>query len=68
MLVLPKEREGLARVESQMAQMDMKQLEQGLYIDKVLVKIPKFKLEESLDLVGTLQQVSSISLSLSIWI
>lgn len=63
--VLPDERDGLASVEAKMAQMDMKQLDQRLRSVEIQVEIPKFRLEESLELVDILQQVRSFILSLS---
>lgn len=58
-LVLPDSREGLSGVEAKLAQMDLLNgLDGNLGRDKIQVSIPKFKLEESLDLVAHLKDVS----------
>ncbi|KAK4318790.1 hypothetical protein Pmani_010213 [Petrolisthes manimaculis] len=55
--VLPDEKEGLQRVESKMAEMNLKEIDQRLRSVEVEVTIPKFKLEESIELVDTLKQL-----------
>lgn len=54
--ILPDGREGLGEVEAKLAQVDLLNgLDRNMGTDKVQVAIPKFKLEESLDLVGHLR-------------
>ncbi|KAK3886863.1 hypothetical protein Pcinc_008976 [Petrolisthes cinctipes] len=55
--VLPDEKEGLQSVESKMAEMNLKEIDQRLRSVEVKVTIPKFKLEESIELVDTLKQL-----------
>lgn len=58
-MVLPDSREGLSGLEAKLAQMDLLNgLDGNLGRDKIQVSIPKFKLEESLDLVAHLRDVS----------
>ncbi|KAK4300578.1 hypothetical protein Pmani_027222 [Petrolisthes manimaculis] len=57
-LVLPTSREGLGGVEAKLAQTDfLNGLDGNMGRDKIQVSIPKFKLEESLDLVGHLRDM-----------
>lgn len=55
--VLPDSRDGLAEVEKKLVQRDLKELHKKLREVEVEVSLPKFKLEESLDLVETLSKM-----------
>lgn len=57
-IVLPNERDGLAGVEAKLADMNLSELGKNMHEIEVEVTIPKFKLEETLDLIETLQEVS----------
>jgi len=54
-IVLPDEVDGLATVEAKLANMDLNTLDKRMGSIKVEVTLPKFKLEESLELVPHLQ-------------
>merc|ERR1712179_885069 len=54
-IVLPDEGDGLATVEAKLANMDLNTLDKRMGSIKVEVTLPKFKLEESLELVPHLQ-------------
>ncbi|XP_068202286.1 leukocyte elastase inhibitor-like [Palaemon carinicauda] len=49
-IVLPKERDGLAALEEKLATANLNELDKKMYNVEVEVTLPKFKLEESLDL------------------
>nr|AHI48498.1 serine protease inhibitor [Penaeus japonicus] len=53
--VLPNKRDGLAEVEAKLADTDLYAIDRGLHSVEVEVSLPKFKLEESLELVEYLQ-------------
>ncbi|KAK8382335.1 hypothetical protein O3P69_015334 [Scylla paramamosain] len=55
--VLPDKRDGLAEVESKLATTDLSELHRKLHEDEVEVSLPRFKLEETLDLVDTLSKM-----------
>ncbi|XP_050687471.1 leukocyte elastase inhibitor-like isoform X1 [Eriocheir sinensis] len=55
--VLPDERDGLAGVEAKLATTDLSELDKKLRKAKVEVTIPRFKLEETLDLSDKLQEM-----------
>lgn len=55
--VLPNKRDGLAEVEAKLADTDLYAIDRGLHFVEVEVSLPKFKLEESLELVEYLQGV-----------
>ena len=56
--VLPDEREGLAGVEAKLATRNLSELDKKLREAEVEVTIPRFKLEETLELVDNLKEVS----------
>lgn len=56
-IVLPNERDGLAGVEAKLADMNLSELGKNMHEIEVEVTIPKFKLEETLDLIETLQEM-----------
>lgn len=56
--VLPDKRDGLAEVECKLSNTNLSELHKKLREVEVEVSIPRFKLEESLDLVNTLREVS----------
>lgn len=57
-IVLPNKRDGLAEVEAKLAKADLYEIDRGLHSVEVEVSLPRFKLEESLELVEYLQAVS----------
>lgn len=56
--ILPNKRDGLAEVEAKLASADLYAIDNGLHSVEVEVSLPRFKLEESLELVDYLQVVS----------
>lgn len=54
-IVLPNKRDGLAEVEAKLAKADLYEIDRGLHSVEVEVSLPRFKLEESLELVEYLQ-------------
>ncbi|XP_045137356.1 leukocyte elastase inhibitor B-like isoform X2 [Portunus trituberculatus] len=55
--VLPDKRDGLAEVEGKLAKTDLSELHRKLREVEVEVTLPRFKLEETLDLVDTLKEM-----------
>lgn len=55
--VLPEERDGLGGVEAKLATTNLAELDKKLREAEVEVTIPRFKLEETLDLVEKLKEV-----------
>ncbi|XP_042204582.1 leukocyte elastase inhibitor-like isoform X2 [Homarus americanus] len=55
--VLPEKRDGLVEVEAKLAAADLNEIDKKLMKEEVHVYIPKFKLEESLDLVDHLSEM-----------
>nr|XP_053640516.1 serpin B6-like isoform X4 [Cherax quadricarinatus] len=55
--VLPDKRDGLAEVEANLANVDFSKIDKNLPKDEVEVTLPKFKLEESLDLINHLNEM-----------
>nr|AHC06147.1 serpin 3 [Penaeus monodon] len=53
--ILPNKRDGIAEVEAKLASADLYAIDNGLHSVEVEVSLPRFKLEESLELVDYLQ-------------
>lgn len=58
-LVLPDERDGLPGIEAKLAETNLSEIDKELFEDEVEVTIPKYEMEQPLELVATLQQLSS---------
>ncbi|XP_064108706.1 leukocyte elastase inhibitor A-like isoform X1 [Macrobrachium nipponense] len=61
-IVLPNERDGLAALEEKLATADLNELDKRMYNVEVEVTLPKFKLEESLDLGDHLSGMGMVDL------
>lgn len=56
-LIVPKDIEGLSAVESKYVGSDIGKLLKDSRKEEVILKMPKFKLEQTLDLIDILQKV-----------
>lgn len=65
-IILPNKRTGLARLESQLKDVDLKNLTTNMYRSEVEVSIPKFKIEFEVSLVDALKKVIEMQCQTSI--
>ena len=59
-ILLPKEKDGLANLEAKLANVDLLKLDQRTASVKVAVTLPKFKIEQKFSLVNHLKMVRNI--------
>lgn len=61
MIILPNKKNGLSDLESKIDQVNFQDLAKSLQEEEVVVKIPKFKIESSIQMKDILQKVNKTS-------
>lgn len=61
MIILPNKKDGLSDLESKIDQVNFQDLAKSLQEEEVVVKIPKFKIESSIQMKDILQKVNKTS-------
>lgn len=58
MIILPNKKDGLSDLESKIDQVNFQDLAKSLQEEEVVVKIPKFKIESSIQMKDVLEKVN----------
>lgn len=67
-IILPNERNGIAELEQKLADVDLTKITENMYRPEVIVSLPKFKIETTMELKEPLVEVSNFVISLNAFI
>ncbi|KAG5883832.1 hypothetical protein JTB14_033753 [Gonioctena quinquepunctata] len=56
-IILPNERDGIKKLEEKLAQTDLTKITENMYMPEVIVSLPKFKIEQTIDLQDSLTEL-----------